>query len=366
MKICKPDYYDRFKCIAGACSDSCCIGWEIDVDEDKRAMYRSVPGELGERLKHCIDWEEGHFILQGEKERCPFLNNENLCDLIIGLGEDSLCVICREHPRYYDWYDGYTEVGVGLCCEAAARLVLESEQPAGFVTTETDEDNDGEMTESPEEKEWIEVLFEARKTAFAILQNRKKSIWSRLAEFLTYIDELQDGLEFENPDEVLESARYYRENVAGEETTDENADWEEVLPAYAELVNACRSLEPIDAVWPETLERLGELAADPERLQQAETMLREKVSDRDYEYEHLAVYFVYRYFMKCREDSDVYSKGYLAVFCVMLIRLLDLETVQSSGNLTKEDRAQNAKTCSKEIEYSEENLEILSEIFWNN
>lgn len=365
MKICKPDYFDRFKCIAGACSDSCCIGWEIDVDEDKRSMYRNVPGELGERLKRCIDWEEGHFILQGEKERCPFLNEDNLCDLIIGLGEDSLCDICREHPRYYDWYDGYTEMGVGLCCEAAARLVLEHEEPAGFVVEETNEDDDEEMMESPEEKAWIEVLFEARKTAFSILQNRDKSIWNRLAEFLTYVDELQDGLEFENLDEVLESALYYRENEARELADDENAAWEEVLPTYSELVNACRSLEAIDTVWPETLETLGELAAEPKRMEQAETMLREKVSDRDYEYEHLAVYFVYRYFMKCREDSDVYSKGYLTVFCVMLIHLLDLKVILETGKLTKEDRTQNAKICSKEIEYSEDNLKKLAQIFWN-
>ena len=132
----KPDYFDRFRCIAGACSDSCCIGWEIDVDEERRVCYRNVDGELGERLKNCIDWEEGHFILQGKEERCPFLNKENLCDLIIGLGEESLCDICREHPRYYEWYDDLTEAGVGLCCEAAAKLILESEAAATFVVEE--------------------------------------------------------------------------------------------------------------------------------------------------------------------------------------------------------------------------------------
>ena len=34
MKIFAPDYYRDFKCSAGNCKHSCCIGWEIDIDED--------------------------------------------------------------------------------------------------------------------------------------------------------------------------------------------------------------------------------------------------------------------------------------------------------------------------------------------
>ena len=89
--------------------------------------------------------------------------------------------------------------------------------------------------------------------------------------------------------------------------------------------------------------------------------LSKAVKDRDYEYEHLAVYFVYRYFMKCRFDEDVRSKAALVLFCLYLIHLLDVETFRRNGSLSKEDRVQNAKLCSKEIEYSEENLDLLAE-----
>ena len=34
MKIYVPDYYSEFSCIADKCSDNCCIGWEIDIDEN--------------------------------------------------------------------------------------------------------------------------------------------------------------------------------------------------------------------------------------------------------------------------------------------------------------------------------------------
>ena len=378
MKVRRPEYYDRFRCIAGACSDSCCIGWEIDIDEEKEALYRKIPGALGQRMKRCIDWEEGHFILQGKEERCPFLNQENLCDLILELGEESLCDICREHPRFYDWFDGLTEAGLGLCCEAAGRLVLAQEKPVRFVTEECPEPEDGaeggetengetengeaeteeietEEVESEDvEKEFLNALFSSRDTAFAILQNREISIWDRLRRFMDYAEELQEMLEFGILEEIQETAAYYRENPAGEPGE---------MPAniYPGILKLCRALEPIDESWPEKLSDLEALAAQPELLKETEEAFSKAVKDRDYEYEHLAVYFVYRYFMKCRFDEDVRSKAALVLFCLYLIHLLDVETFRRNGSLSKEDRVQNAKLCSKEIEYSEENLDLLAE-----
>lgn len=366
MKIRKPDYYNRFQCIAGACSDSCCIGWEIDIDEDRREEYRKVSGALGERMKRCIDWEEGHFILQGKEERCPFLNQENLCDLIIELGEGALCEICREHPRYYEWYDGLTEVGVGLCCEAAARLILESETPAGFVLEdEMETDHEGSVLNGEEEdeaesdtdeEEFLAVLMEARETAYQILQNRKFSIWERMSQFAAYIDEIQDGLDFGNQDEIRESASYYREEMSEKVCMEVDG---------MRVIEICRELEAIDGSWPKTLDRLEALLRDVSRFTEVERKMNEMYVDRDYEYEHLAVYFVYRYFMKCRMDGDIYSKGMLMVFCIQLIHLLDVLTFSEKGELTMEDRVQNAKNCSKEIEYSEDNLDMLAEMLYN-
>ena len=86
MKLITPKYFSNFKCKGGSCTDNCCIGWEINIDEQTREKYRKVTGELGERLKQNIDDSDGsHFKLSGE--RCPFLNRANLCDIIIGLGE---------------------------------------------------------------------------------------------------------------------------------------------------------------------------------------------------------------------------------------------------------------------------------------
>ena len=123
MQILVPDYYNDFKCIADKCRHNCCIGWEIDIDEDTLSLYDGIGGEIGARLENSIDRADiPHFILNDE--RCPFLNECGLCDIITELGDGALCDICGDHPRYRNYADDRLEMGLGLCCEEAARLIL--------------------------------------------------------------------------------------------------------------------------------------------------------------------------------------------------------------------------------------------------
>ncbi len=129
--IVKPVFFDSFKCTASACTDTCCAGWEIDVDDDTLGLYESLEGDAGGFVRERLIYgDEVRLCLEGE--RCRFLREDNLCELIIRLGEDSLCDICREHPRFYSESDNICEVGVGLCCPEATRLWHES--PCEFVT----------------------------------------------------------------------------------------------------------------------------------------------------------------------------------------------------------------------------------------
>ena len=137
-----PEYYKDFSCIASACRHSCCIGWEIDIDPVSAERYRKTEGALGEKMCRCIDFEaeQPHFIL-GEDERCPFLDGNNLCEIILTLGEDAISEICTGHPRFRTYLSERTETGLGLCCEEAARLILSQERPFAIV-----EEGEGEYT----------------------------------------------------------------------------------------------------------------------------------------------------------------------------------------------------------------------------
>ncbi len=135
--VLRPTFFGRFRCRAGACAHSCCRGWEIDVDGDSAARYLACPPPFGDRLRQSLACgEEGYSFRLTREEACPFLNREGLCELILTLGEDALCDICREHPRFYGAAGDLEYAGLGLSCEAAAQLLL-SEKTLRFTDGET-------------------------------------------------------------------------------------------------------------------------------------------------------------------------------------------------------------------------------------
>lgn len=117
-----PNYYGRFKCIADKCQHTCCKGWEIDVDEKSMERFAAFE-DIISKVK------DNSFILEGASERCPFLREDLLCQMIIDHGEDFICDICKDHPRFRNYYDDRIEMGVGLCCEASCDLIIDNKEP---------------------------------------------------------------------------------------------------------------------------------------------------------------------------------------------------------------------------------------------
>ena len=309
MKLIAPDYYTKFKCIADRCKHSCCIGWVIDVDPDTLAYYHSVTGPLGERLKKGIDesGETAHFIL-GEGERCPFLNQSGLCDLIIGLGEDSLCQICTDHPRYRNFYSDRTEIGLGLCCEAAGDLILKRQEKATLVVLEDDGEN--EELDVPDES-----LLTWREQLFAIVQDRSLTIEERAAAILK-------AAEFTIPERSL-------------------AEWAEI---YMEL-------ERLEESWTDRLEELK--STD---ISHAPSL---DMPEWEIAFEQLLVYFLYRQLPFALDDGEYEGR---AAFCVLSYRIIrDLCCVHAvlHGSVNLDDLVEIARQYSAEIEYSDENVEAL-------
>lgn len=133
MKLYAPKYYKEFRCIADKCRHSCCIGWEIDIDSETMEKYAEISHAYGKTVIKSIDTTGvSHFRLcAGEK--CPHLNEKGLCNIILNLGEGYLCDVCREHPRFYNDTNAGKEVGIGMACEEAARIILGSDDYGIFM-----------------------------------------------------------------------------------------------------------------------------------------------------------------------------------------------------------------------------------------
>ena len=349
MKYHKPSFFDQFKCIGSACTDTCCAGWEIEVDETTAQRYLAEKGAFGDRLRREIGSEPGEYFFKLKNNRCPFLNKENLCDIFINLGEDRLCDICREHPRFYNWFGDYTEVGLGLCCEEAERLLFSDSKPLTFVE-EVHTDASDLLDDESEE---CEQMLEERKAIFSILQNRKKNIGARLKRLLLqlpYADEMLlltvPILEWDDP-ESIPKLDY---NANPSTTT--------LKSSALILIRFFGGMESLDETWPSMMKELEQNIDSLIDVDKAAEFIQfMKGENRLYEYEHIAVYLVYRYYPEILFDGQIEAKILFAAASICLLFLMDLQCFQKNTAYTQQDRIELVRRFSKEIEYCPENME---------
>ena len=301
MKLIAPDYYKEFACIADRCHHSCCVGWEIDIDRDSLARFESQDGDYGPVLRSRIDYEGDapHFRL-GTGERCPFLQENGLCEMILTLGEDALCQICTDHPRYRNYLTDRTEIGLGLCCEAAGELILGRTDPVALTVLE----DDG-VADEPDPEE--ETLLSFRDMLFSVLQDRDCTLEERLEEVLAACGaSLPEG-------------------------------------GVSEWAKFLLTLERLDEGWTEKLTALTRDAPLPAG------------TPWDIPLEQAGVYFLYRHVPAALDDGDVASK---AAFAALSVKLLWALFVSEGGSALPE-LVELARMYSSEIEYSEENLQAM-------
>lgn len=300
MKLIAPDYYRDFRCIADKCRHSCCIGWEIDIDPGTRDYYDRIGGELGKKLKENIaDTPDGSSFITDSSERCPFLMKNGLCELITELGEDSLCDICAEHPRFYNEYGNITEAGLGLCCEEAAKIILNKKGKTDFIILEDDGEN---CAVSAEDKSF----FELKSAVISALQDESLPLVSGLEKALS---------------------------ICGEKPFVITAD---TLPVITER---------LEFMGDELTHKLSHIDKDIE-LNACE------IKGFENKFRQLAVYFAYRHLNNTEALTD---KMRFTVFnTVILGALFDNEKEKTTGKL-----ADLARLYSSEIEYSDLNEEII-------
>lgn len=164
MKLIKPSYYDQFRCIAGACPDSCCQEWDVQVDTQSAKKYLSLPGSLGDLLREKLIKEDSEYTLQITDRRCPMWRQDGLCQIQYELGEDGLCQVCKDFPRLRHDYGDFVELGLELSCPEASRLIF-STPVAPYVVQEVPESGEADYDRLD-----MEILQRTRAHALQILE----------------------------------------------------------------------------------------------------------------------------------------------------------------------------------------------------
>ena len=319
----KPYFYDDFKCKADKCADTCCAGWEVDIDSISYKKYKKVSGEFGKRLNNGIVFSDGipNFRLC-ENDRCVFLNKNGLCDIYSELGEDYLCDICYEHPRFYNCFENVTEMGLGLCCERVCEMIFSSEKQVSLLTYSDNNDK------ADEEYDFYCFI---RNKCFDIIYDRQKSLKDRIEELIMYGIFVQNEFFYDNVDFEL------------------NNDWESVFQSVIELY---MDTEPINDEWTKYIHSFKTNLEDI-------ISVSENIKTKEYEYEQLLTYILYRHFIKSMDFGNILFIICFSVVNVIFIYLCDCKTFCDTMNFSDADRINNAKLWSKQIEYSDINTQMI-------
>ena len=216
-----PKYMEKFKCIGSECTDTCCAGWDINIDENSLERYKNSTGVL----KRLVDgkflvgdtnddfFNAGYMILK-DGSMCPFLNENMLCDIHGGVGEENLCITCKSYPRIFNIVDGIYEKSALASCEEICRLALMSKEKMEFIEVDEnlDEDNveirriiDTEAFAGTESL--IQYFWEIRILSINIIQFSEYSIDERLSilkRFYSKIDSLKLEGDWEGLEEFFE------------------------------------------------------------------------------------------------------------------------------------------------------------------
>lgn len=178
----KPDFYDEFQCTAGDCPITCCQQWKIEVDDatyHKWGHFKLTQGPEGSIQSHVTYQDDiGRIRLTPEK-LCPFLNQQNLCELVVELGDQVLSDTCTRFPREIHYFNNRTEYSLVSCCPSVVDF-LNRKQPITFSEDMLAVSGD--------------FLFQLRNYLITILQNKEYSLQKAfMMDFYLLLELLEEG-----------------------------------------------------------------------------------------------------------------------------------------------------------------------------
>lgn len=208
FKILQPRYYSKFQCDPIKCYETCCERWKIIIDKSTYQKYiQSENATIKEIVKTGLSINETSVndddfaIIQLNNEMgCPFLNQNNLCEIFIHMGESSLSKTCKSYPRAVIVVNDVIERGLEMSCSIAAELILLNESGIEFeLVMDAVKLNDIYIV-SPtiEDSRQIEIIKEIRTTVINLLQTRTVELSERVAIVGSFLNQIVDSIDFSN------------------------------------------------------------------------------------------------------------------------------------------------------------------------
>lgn len=352
--------FDRFKCAASACKDTCCVRDKLELDNKTYFEYQRVIAKgdaFGRRMVASISERNGVACFRmRENGECPFLMRNRLCELQVRLGSDRVAETCRKYPTFSKEYGNYREIGCLFSCPEVLRLVLT--HPEKFETRVRENDTepisfknlDADLLPRiyPVRERFLQIAQDARnplqitltlllKLASRVQATVDRKQYGDLAALIAPFegDDPTGGIVCEPPDLGLRDAtvdKLIKLHVKLEYRKRENA------ARFGQAYAICRSESQSDR-----LSRVRGFAA----------FMRE----REYEYRKWLFYVLHRDLLDVVFDGEFYSRVRYAVLSTLLhFEMGSLEWKSRDGAFTPQRQEDLFRNYAREIDENPKNL----------
>ena len=208
MRRVRPDYYEKFQCIADRCTITCCQEWKIGVDNETNRKWKKLlpPDTVVDKKKnlsaYTVKKDGMRVIALDEKHRCPFLNEEKLCRLLCTYTDRVLSDTCTQFPREVHRFSTHEEETLMPCCPAVIDIWKDAK----------------EIVFSKVDREYKDLLFAIREHMMELLEDSTQRLEDQLKQGFYILLELnkQDSLTMQLVNEYFsgESVAQLREAIA--------------------------------------------------------------------------------------------------------------------------------------------------------
>lgn len=357
IKINVPNYYTSFSCIMDKCVNNCCKGgWLVEVDSKTVEKYRQMEDRtLYDSL--FLD-EEGDYCFKSECGRCPHLDEEGFCNIHKNMGEEALSTVCREFPRFTNDYGIFREMGIGLGCEEAARIILNNDKKVELVTLK--EENIENTSGNDVEEDYAATVIDIRNWILEELYVEAKDINAKIIKILCCIEEMQECInegDYEAVRVLIQKNKAVKHRIKPSE--DRMKEGNELL------YDIYSKLETLYEGFDESLRKAYKMILEEKQF---DVYKFKQFKNLSY---NIISYYVFRYMIKGVEDYNISDKfrfcviNYIIISAVLSDLTSDLaqndKVMEKESSIIDEKIIDTVRIYSRQVEYSEENIETILE-----
>ncbi|MBW6410676.1 flagellin lysine-N-methylase [Clostridium weizhouense] len=339
IKMRYPIYLKDFKCIGGECEDTCCVGWDVDIDKITFKQYYKVQDKEMKKLfqknaynneyYYSEDVDYGKMKLKKGKV-CPFLDENKYCIIYSKLGEEYLSNVCTSFPRITNKINGYYEMSLDVACPEAARILLLRKEGIGFKESEETlgkhilssciDTNYKEFRDSP-----VRYLKEIRDFSIKIIKSREFDLSERLFILGDFLEKLEEKFSC-NYKEIIKFINGYKISLSDNSYKKDEKNYTFEVSFFKKMIDDLNVFKEVDSNFfkeytKEIIEgfnisKENTISTYSERYKKGFNLYyKEFIENNSYIFENYLVNFIYKNLFPFSETESVFD-GYI----MLLIR----------------------------------------------